>query len=275
MTKLSIITICYNEPNLEKTCESIVNQTWQDFEWIVIDGGSNEETQKIWDKYKYRINKFISEPDNGIYNACNKGIRLANGEYLIFMNAGDLFYTNDVLLLVKNFFDASYDILYGEVELSYKNEKIKDIISHTAKILTPNYFISNYLHTQGVFIKTKLFEKFGHYDESLKVAADLDKWIQFIKHNLIFKYIPIIIASYDMNGISASDSTRKLTLKEIDSVRHKYYSASDIENADKMIAKEDEKDNIKYTLFEKIFSLKNSSTHKIITFLGIHLYIKR
>ncbi len=95
--KLSIITICYNDPNLERTCESIINQTWQDFEWIVIDGGSNEETQKIWDKYKYRIDKFVSEPDTGVYNAMNKGIRLSEGRYLNFMNSGDAYCNNEIL----------------------------------------------------------------------------------------------------------------------------------------------------------------------------------
>ena len=94
MTKISIITVCYNEPNLEKTCESIINQTMQDFEWVVIDGGSNEETQNIWNKYKHRINTFVSEPDNGIYDAYNKGVKLATGDYIIFMNAGDCFYEN-------------------------------------------------------------------------------------------------------------------------------------------------------------------------------------
>ena len=97
MKKLSIITICYNEPDLEKTCRSIVNQTWQDFEWIVIDGGSNEETLAIFDKYKYRIDKFVSEPDNGIYNACNKGIKLAESEYVQLLNAGDSYYDTKVL----------------------------------------------------------------------------------------------------------------------------------------------------------------------------------
>ena len=272
MTKLSIITICYNEPNLEKTCQSIVNQTWQDFEWIVIDGGSNQETQEIWDKYKYRINKFISEPDNGIYNACNKGIKLAANEWVIFMNAGDLFYTKEVLSVVKNFFDFPSDVLYGEVELSYNNEKIKDVISHTEKFLTPEYFLSRYLYTQGVFIKKKLFEKFGLYNESYKIASDLDKWIQLIKNGINFKYIPVIVASYDVNGISAQKSFRKITLQEIDTIKHKYFSAVDIENAEKIECKSE---NITFSFVENIFSLKNSKTHKIITFLGIHLKIKR
>ena len=74
---ISIITVCYNEPNLEATCESVVAQTEQNFEWVVIDGGSDIKTQRIWQKYRHRINKFVSEKDSGIYNAMNKGIRLA------------------------------------------------------------------------------------------------------------------------------------------------------------------------------------------------------
>ena len=95
--KLSIITVCYNEPNLEKTCKSIIEQTYQDFEWIVVDGGSNEQTQNIWNKYKNRINYFISEKDSGVYNAMNKGIKQSNGEYLLFLNAGDYLFDKDAL----------------------------------------------------------------------------------------------------------------------------------------------------------------------------------
>ena len=81
---ISIITVCYNEPNLKATCESVVAQTEQNFEWIVIDGGSDEKTQQIWQKYRHRINKFVCEKDSGIYNAMNKGIRLATGNICFF-----------------------------------------------------------------------------------------------------------------------------------------------------------------------------------------------
>ena len=120
MKKLSIITINYNEPNLKKTCESIVNQSWQDFEWIVIDGGSNEKNLAIFEQYKHRIDKFISEPDNGIYDAYNKGINLATGEYLNFMNAGDCFYSDKILerFIAQN---SKADILYGDTNAVYEN----------------------------------------------------------------------------------------------------------------------------------------------------------
>ena len=88
---LTIITVCRNEPNIERTCESIVSQTWQDFEWIVVDGASTDGTLDILEKYKDRIDVFVSEPDTGIFNAMNKGIRLAHGEFLNFMNGGDEF----------------------------------------------------------------------------------------------------------------------------------------------------------------------------------------
>ncbi|MDE7469771.1 MAG: glycosyltransferase [Desulfovibrionaceae bacterium] len=132
MKKLSIITICYNEPNVEETCRSIVEQTWNDFEWIVVDGGSRKETLDVFEKYRYRMDKFISEPDTGIYNACNKGIKLAQGEYIQFLNAGDSFYSNTAL---KDFFSKvkqNASILYGILRL------VDDIVPTPIKI-SQNY----------------------------------------------------------------------------------------------------------------------------------------
>ena len=108
--RLSIITICYNDPDVEKTCKRVVNQTWQDFEWIVIDGGSNEETLRVFEKYKNRINVFVSEPDNGRYDAFNKALEYINSDYVHFLNAGDFYYDDDVLLNVfnKNFILFKY-----------------------------------------------------------------------------------------------------------------------------------------------------------------------
>lgn len=113
--KLSVITICYNEKNIRKTCESIVGQSWQDFEWIVVDGGSTDGTLDVLNEYRDRIDVLISEPDNGIYNAMNKGIARARGEWLNFMNGGDAFCDKTVLEQVFGGGSSrdGADVLYG------------------------------------------------------------------------------------------------------------------------------------------------------------------
>lgn len=122
MKKLSIITICLNEPNVEKTCESIVKQTWRDFEWIVIDGGSNADTLAIFEKYKGRIDKFISEPDEGIYDACNKGIKLASDEFVEWL-----------LLLSEQFERYCQNFEKDELSLTFFNPNLAIIPSVLSK----------------------------------------------------------------------------------------------------------------------------------------------
>lgn len=114
---ISVITICYNEPNLEKTCESVANQTYKNFEWIVIDGGSKQETLDIFKKYQNKMDYFVSEKDNGIYHAMNKGLRQAKGKYAIFLNAGDFFYAPDVLKKVVSC-GLDKDIVYADIKMT-------------------------------------------------------------------------------------------------------------------------------------------------------------
>lgn len=266
MKKLSVITICYNEPNLEQTCESIVNQTFQDFEWIVIDGGSNEETQKIWDKYKYRIDKFVSEKDNGIYDACNKGIELASGEYLNFMNAGDSFADIDVLEKVFNQKRKFKDVLYGN-EYWIQNDNSKKLHVMPSKIKL-DLLINSTIRHQSSFIKRELFIKYGLYSEKYRIVSDWEKWIVFFKNRVSFEYLPFVIANYDASGCSFSENFNVIHNQEREEVLHKYFE-------EKIINKI--KNNISYTTCEQIFSIKNSinKNHKIITILGIHIKLKR
>ena len=195
--KLSIITVCYNEPNLEKTCKSIVNQSWQDFEWIVVDGDSNEDTQRIWDKYKYRIDKFISETDNGIYDAMNKGIDLASGEYLNFLNAGDYYERNNVL---ENIISKALecDIVTGDLKIEDSNGTYKILISPES--LNKTYFILNNIPHPSSFIKKELFNKYGKYDTNYKIVADYEKWLNFfIKNDATYKHFNQIITVFNTN----------------------------------------------------------------------------
>lgn len=115
MYKLSIITIAFNCAfDLEATVKSVLNQTFRDFEYIVIDGGSKDGSLEVIKKYESAISKWVSEPDNGIYDAMNKGLKMATGEYVLFMNAGDTFYASDSLSKVSFSQNPDADIFYGE-----------------------------------------------------------------------------------------------------------------------------------------------------------------
>ena len=117
--KLSIITVCLNEKNIERTCKSITSQTFDDFEWIVIDGKSDKKIIDKIKKYKDKISVFVSEHDSGIYDAMNKGILFAKGDYISFMNAGDSFYSKNTMSEIfknKNYLD---DIIRYEDFLRY------------------------------------------------------------------------------------------------------------------------------------------------------------
>ena len=196
--KLSIITICKNEQNLRRTLDSINNQTFKNFEWIVIDGKSDSKIIKIFDEYRDRINFFTSEVDRGIYNAYNKAIKKAHGEYVCFMNAGDVFYDDMVL---ENVFGRKQtaDILYGNTNI-IKGKK--SYIEEAPDTIDKYFFMYGTINHQSCFIKTSLFKKYGLYNESYKIASDFEKFIVFAKHNVCFKKLNLVIATYYKNGIS-------------------------------------------------------------------------
>ena len=274
MKKLSIITICYNEPNLEKTCESIVNQSWQDFEWIVVDGGSNEETLAVFEKYKHRIDKFVSESDNGIYDACNKGIKLATGEYLNFMNAGDYYFYDNVLKDV--FVDKNYNagVLYGNW-YAFASSHHNSYILALPSTLTKEFFYINNIGHQSSFIHKSLFDKYGLYNDKLVIAGDYEKWLVFIEKGASFEYIPYIVACCNLSGISSTDKSRDFHRKERLKIIKSYCSKEELTILEKKYKK---MFRPKYHSFwEQIFSVKNNYTksHKIFTICGIHFELRK
>ena len=209
--KYSIITINYNNRDgLEKTILSVINQTCQDFEYIIIDGGSTDGSVDVIKKYAYRIDYWVSEPDKGIYNAMNKGILQAHGEYLNFMNSGDCFYNNNILNQFKDRCDA--DIIYGNV--------LWGNVLHT---YPPNmsfheFCIHGYNH-QSTFFNAKIFTKYL-YDEDLKIVSDWKLFaLVLLDKAFIIKHVEEIIAIFDMNGISSNREKREeetqSVLKEI------------------------------------------------------------
>ncbi|MDR2055502.1 MAG: glycosyltransferase [Desulfovibrio sp.] len=225
MKKLTIITVCLNEPKLERTCASIVEQTFQDFEWIVVDGGSDRATLDIFEKYKSRIDCFISEKDSGIYDAMNKGIAQAKGEWLNFMNAGDRFFAPETL---ENIFSdpatcADCDIIAGSCEFENPPDARLQYLAPPPEI-DLCYLYAHTIAHQAAFIKRALFAVVGGYDTNFQIAADYKQWISFCRHGYKFKCVSNIIAVNAPCGISGSLQWRKRQIAELAEIRMRCFT---------------------------------------------------
>lgn len=196
--KLSIITVNLNNAEgLGKTIESVVNQSFTDFEYIIIDGGSTDDSVDIIKKYGNKVTYWVSEPDKGIYNAMNKGIKAAKGEYCQFLNSGDWLIDNNVVKDVF-FMENNEDVLYGNVFTE------KGTIEYPDK-LSLNLFFQTTLCHQAVFHKTELFEHLGLYKEELSIVADWEFLLNIlIKNNFTYKHINKTVCFYDYNGMSSN-----------------------------------------------------------------------
>lgn len=197
---VSIITVTYNAVlTIENTILSVINQNFKDFEYIVIDGGSSDGTIEIIKKYQDKISYWLSEPDNGIYYAMNKGISIANGDWVNFMNAGDGFYNNDVLNKVFSISRTS-DVLYGDNMLMYNWGKIilaPDLLSKTN--------IKMVFGHQTVFMKRKILYKY-RFDCKYKIAADYDLFYRVYKDGYNFEYMSFCISNFSANdGVSTNN----------------------------------------------------------------------
>lgn len=204
--KLSIITINFNNRDgLRKTIESVVNQTWQEFEYIIIDGGSTDGSVEVIKEYADRIDYWVSEPDKGIYDAMNKGFDQAKGEYCLFMNSADTMYEKTTLEKVNAALDGT-DIVCGQLKFPH------GYIMKGPKVVSMQHFYTSTLPHQATFIKTQLL-KDEPYDTSYRIVSDWKFWIQsLIFKNATYKTIDHIIADFDVSGISSTHE--ELRIKE-------------------------------------------------------------
>lgn len=196
--RLSIITVTYNDKvGLLKTIQSIVCQSFKDYEYIIIDGGSADGSVNVIQEYGDYISYWVSEPDKGIYNAMNKAIDVAKGEYCIFMNAGDTFCSSHTLSDVFGLNNAE-DIICGNTIIGEKRKESPEEI-------TFNYLFSNAICHQCAFIKTSLMKKYK-YDEKYRIVSDRKFFVQaLILDNCTYKKVPIDIVNYDTAGFSAEN----------------------------------------------------------------------
>lgn len=201
--KLSIITINYNnKEGLQKTIDSVVSQTWRDFEWIVIDGGSTDGSKELIEQYQQHFAYWCSEPDKGIYNAMNKGIDHAQGEYLNFMNSGDCFHDVNSLSYFAKYYNPSVDVFYGDADYYDKNGILFLHQSFPDKIDDDFYISGRNINHQSSFIKASIFD-LHPYDETYQVAADGDLFFWLLLRRYKFVHINKVLILGDIPGLSA------------------------------------------------------------------------
>ena len=216
--KLTIITINYNNViGLQKTIDSILSQTFKYHEWIVIDGGSTDGSKELILNFQHHFSYWCSEPDQGIYNAMNKGVRKATGDYLLFLNSGDVLYDNRVLEEVHQL-DFKQDILSGQMVRMDNGQLLRKY--------NPDIFLqlfTNTINHQATFIRRELLVQYP-YDESLRIVSDWKFWLEAIViHKCSFEVTDLMISKQDMTGISYSEKYRTIHQAERKKVLSEFF----------------------------------------------------
>lgn len=204
--KVSIITITYNsEKTLERTIKSIVEQDYENLEYIIVDGGSMDSTLAIIKKYEKKIAKWISEPDKGISDAFNKGIKLATGTVIGIINSDDGLLPG-ALDAVAKAYQEDIDVYRGNVLLWKEDSDIKVVETPSMHF---DFSGMNKISHQSTFVTKKAYERFGCYDMECKYVMDYDLLLRFQNKGARFKYINQILAFYTLGGITFSSNVSK------------------------------------------------------------------
>jgi len=210
--KISLISISYNsESTISKTFQSVKNQSFNNYEYLLIDGGSKDGTLNIA-KEQDHISKIVSEPDKGIYDALNKGIKISTGEIIGFLNSDDTFYDEDSLKHIVDAFDDDTDCVFGDLIYTDKNENIKRVWKGSA--FKKGAFKKGWMPAHPTFYcKRSIYEKLGLYNDSFKIAGDFELMLRFLeKHNIRSKYIPKTLVNMKVGGASNNGLKSKLDI---------------------------------------------------------------
>jgi glycosyltransferase involved in cell wall biosynthesis len=207
--KISIITVVYNgEKHLEQTIQSVINQTYTNIEYIIIDGGSTDGTVDIIKKYEDKISYWISEKDNGIYDAMNKGLAVATGDIIGLLNSDDFYIDNLVIEnIVHEFQTRKVDSVYAD--LIYINNQNKVVRYYDSSKFTPNKFQYGLMPAHPTFFARKeVYDKFGNFRLDFKIAADFEILARFLySNNISFSYIQKPLVKMRTGGVSNSFSS--------------------------------------------------------------------
>lgn len=221
--KVSIITVSWNsQKTIHDTIESVLNQTYSNIEYIIVDGLSKDSTIDIIKEYEPKFNgrlHWISERDKGMYDAMNKGITMASGDLVGIINADDFYHRNDAISeIIKVFNNSNVQAAFADVRFVRPTDLNKTVRYYSSKNFSPSRFRFGFMPAHPTFFTYKNnFEKFGYYKTDYKIAADYELLIRFLyTHKLQYKYIPIDVMKMRTGGVSTASWRSNILLnKEI------------------------------------------------------------
>lgn len=199
--KISVITVNLNNlDGLKRTMDSVLTQTYSDYEYVIVDGGSTDGSREYIEQYADKLAYWCSEADNGIYNAMNKAVSKATGEYVCFMNSGDCFYSNTILEDIFSC-EQTADILYGDVCRSKNGEKLSE--RKFPKQITAEQMFRGGITHQAIFSRRSLHLQHP-YDENYKMIADWNFLVRRLLDGCVFKHVGKVVCCYDITGYSCT-----------------------------------------------------------------------
>jgi len=222
--KLSIITVNLNDAaGLEKTLASVAEQSYGDIELIVIDGGSQDGSLEVLHRYAESVSYRVSEKDNGIYHAMNKGVLRAKGAYCLFLNSGDFLADRDILSRAMEQ-RSEADILYGDLLFSSEGPDRLHYQSYPDRLSFGYFYHGGYLPHPSTFIKRELFDRAGLYDETNRIASDWDFLLRALcLHHATYQHLPFAISVYDFHGISSRPQNLEIIQAEKDRTLQRHF----------------------------------------------------
>lgn len=220
MLKISIITVCYNSAlTIRDTIDSVLSQDFMNIEYIIVDGLSSDGTQDLVKSFGSRISKFISEKDNGLYDAMNKGVSMATGDIIGILNSDDIYSTNQIISLVANKFEnENSDCVFGDLVYFQSKDPKKIVRKYSGRNFSRQKIRIGILPPHPTFfVKRNVYEQFGNFDLQFKYASDFDLMARlFYVHNISYSYLPIVMVNMRLGGISTGSFKRIIEINKED-----------------------------------------------------------